>query len=65
MKAYISRQDAEAVLAAMKHLSEHDVFVLEVDNSSGIGSTITLTVDIIHNNLAGKFTTEVCGVENW
>lgn len=65
MKSYITREDVKAVLNAMNQLPDHDVFLLEIDNSSGIGSTITLTIDIIHNNLPGKFTTEVAGVDNW
>ena len=65
MKSYITRKDAESILDAMNKLSDHDVFLLEVDSSSGIGSTITLTVDINYNNLAGKFITEIGSVDNW
>jgi hypothetical protein len=65
MKTYLTRKDAESILDVMNKLSDHDVFLLEVDNSSGIGSTITLTVDINYNNLAGKFITEIGSIDNW
>ena len=65
MKTYLTRKDAESILDVINKLSDHDVFLLEVDNSSGIGSTITLTVDINYNNLAGKFITEIGSIDNW
>ena len=65
MKTYLHRETAEKMLEVMNQFPEYDVFNLEIDNSSGIGSTVTLTVDIIHNNVAGKFTVEVEGSENW
>lgn len=65
MKSYITREDVQGILNTINQLPDHDVFLLEVDSSSGIGSTITITVDVIHNNLAGKFTTEVGSVDNW
>jgi hypothetical protein len=36
-----------------------------MDNSSGIGSIMTLTVETTVEGLAGKFTVEISGVENW
>jgi hypothetical protein len=65
MKNYITRQDALEILAVMNQLPDHDAFLLEIDNSSGIGSTITLTTDIIHNNVAGKFTVDIGSVDRW
>jgi len=63
--SYILKQDAKAMLELMNKFPEHDAFLLNVDNSSGIGSTITLTIDVIVNDVAGKFTMEVTGSEAW
>lgn len=49
----------------MNQLPDHDAFLLNIDNSSGIGTTVTLAVDIVHNNIPGKFVVEVEGTENW
>jgi hypothetical protein len=65
MKTYLHRETAEKMLEVMNQFPDHEVFLLEVDNSSGIGSTVTLTVDIIYNNVAGKFAVEVEGIQNW
>ena len=49
----------------MNQFPEHDAFELKIDQSSGIGATITLAVDIVHNSIPGKFVIEVEGPENW
>jgi hypothetical protein len=61
----ILRQTTEKILETMNKLPDHDAFELEIDNSSGIGTSVTLTVDILYNNLRGKFTTEVEGPQDW
>jgi hypothetical protein len=65
MKEYLTRQDAEAILSVMNQLPDHDAFVLEIDNLSGIGTNISLTTDIIHSGLAGKFTVEINSIDRW
>jgi hypothetical protein len=62
---YLFRETAEKILYVMNHLPDHDAFYMEVDNSSAIGSKVTLEVDIIHNELPGRFRVEVQGTENW
>jgi hypothetical protein len=62
---YFMRSTAEKILFVMNQLPDHDAFLLNIDNSSGIGSTVTLAVDIVHNNIPGKFVIEVEGSENW
>jgi len=62
---YLMRSTAEKILFVMNQLPDHDAFLLDINNSSGIGSTITLAVDIVHNNIPGKFVVEVEGSENW
>lgn len=49
----------------MNQLPDHDAFELKIDNKSGIGATVTLTVDIVHDNIPGKFTVTVEGPDNW
>lgn len=65
MKNYILREQVEKVLAIMDNFPSHDAFLLDIDASSGIGTTITLTMDIIHQGVAGKFVVEVSGPETW
>lgn len=62
---YILRSDVEKILQIMNQFPDHDAFLLDIDTSSGIGSAITLSVDIIHNNVPGKFTVNVTGPESW
>jgi hypothetical protein len=63
--SYILRRDAEKILYVMNHFPDHDAFFLNIDSSSGIGATITLTIDILHRDIPGKFVVEVAGPENW
>jgi len=62
---YILRSDAKKLLEVMNHFPDHDAFLLNIDSSSGIGTTITLTIDIIYNSIPGKFTVELAGPESW
>jgi len=62
---YLLRQTAEKILYIMNQLPDHDAFELKIDNKSGIGATVTLTVDIVHDNIPGKFTVTVEGPDNW
>ena len=63
--SYILKTDVERMLEVMNKFPEHDAFLLDIDTSSGIGTSITLTVDVIHNTVQGKFTVEIAGVESW
>lgn len=65
MTNYILREQVVKVLEVMNHFPDHDAFVLDIDASTGIGTTITLTMDIIHQGVAGKFQVEVSGSETW
>ena len=62
---YITKKDAEKILDVMNKFPEDTVYRLKMDNSSGIGSTMTLTVETTVEGFAGKFTVEISGVENW
>jgi len=63
-RVYLTIEDAEKVLEVMKSFPDAGNYYLESE-SSGIGSTVTLTVSTIVNGIAGEFTTEISGVENW
>lgn len=62
---HLLRSDIRAILDKMNKFPEHDSFEVDIDTSSGIGYTITLSMNIIHNQCGGKFTVPVIGVENW
>lgn len=64
-KVYLTRHSVERLLAVMNHFPDKDCFLVEIDSTSGIGTTINLSVDVVVNDLAGKFTVEIEGVENW
>jgi hypothetical protein len=62
---YITREDVEAILAVMEKFPDAGGFYLKADSSSGIGTTIELTVATNINGLDGEFKVEISGVENW
>lgn len=62
---YLCRDEVQKILNTMDKFPEATSFELLQDNSSGIGSVITLTVHTTVNGLSGEFKTEISGVENW
>lgn len=64
MKTYILKQQVKDILDVMEKTMD-DAFELHIDNSSGIGSTISVSTNIIYNGLVGKFVVQVAGSENW
>ena len=62
---YITKKDVEKILDVMNKFPEDTTYVLESDSSSGIGSTMTLTLKTTVEGLAGEFTVEIAGVEDW
>ena len=66
MKTHILKREVEDILQTMSEfVGGPDSFELEIDSSSGIGRTITVSTNIIYHGLAGKFVVVVCGSENW
>ena len=63
-RIYITIEDVEKVLEIMKRFPDATNYCLESE-SSGIGSTTTLTIATTVNKVSGEFTTEISGVENW
>jgi hypothetical protein len=62
---YINKEEVLKILSVMEKFPDTSSFVLESDSSSGIGSTITLTVQTTINEIDGEFMVEISGVENW
>lgn len=62
---YITKKDVEKILDVMNKFPKDTTYVLESDSSSGIGSTMTLTLQTTVEGLAGEFTVEIGGVEDW
>lgn len=62
---YITKKDVEKILEVMNKFPKDTEYLLESDSSSGIGSTMTLTLQTTVEGLAGEFTVEISGVEDW
>ncbi len=62
---YITRKDVEKILAVMTEFDDAQSYCLEADNSSGIGSVLTLTMKMELHNRSAEVRVEITGVENW
>ena len=61
----LNRKDIEKIKDVLDQFSDLDVFELEQDSSSGIGSVTTMTFARELNGHCGSFEIEVSGVEEW
>ncbi len=62
---FLNRQDIEKITGVLKKFPDVDTFELTEENSSGIGSFITMTFAQEINGVHGSFDVEISGVENW
>jgi hypothetical protein len=62
---YITRAEVEKILAVMEEFPDATRYKLEADNSSGIGSILSLTMDMIINDRNAKVKIDIAGVETW
>ena len=62
---YITKKEVEKILAVMEEFPDAKNYKLEADNSSGIGSILTLTMNMDINGRNANVTVEIAGVENW
>jgi len=62
---YITKQEVEKILTVMNEFDDASSYKLEADNSSGIGSILTLTMDMDINGRNAQVKVEISGVENW
>jgi len=62
---YLNRQEVEKILSVMIEFNDARSYLLESDNSSGIGSVLTLTMDMDINDRPAKVKVDIAGVETW
>ncbi len=62
---FLNRTDIEKIKGVLDQFPDLDVFELEQDSGSGIGSITTMTFAREINGLRGSFEIEISGVEDW
>lgn len=62
---YIKIDEVKKILNVMEEFPNARSYRLEADNSSGIGSILTLTMDMDINNRPAKVKVDIAGVETW
>jgi hypothetical protein len=62
---YITKEDIEKILTVMNEFDDARSYKLESDSSSGIGSTLTLTMAMEINGRDAQVKVEISGVESW
>jgi len=62
---YIKIDEVKKILNVMEEFPDARSYRLEADNSSGIGSILTLTMDMDINNRPAKVKVDIAGVEDW
>lgn len=62
---YITKQEVEKILAVMEEFPDAKSYKLEADNSSGIGSILTVTMDMVIKDRPALVKIEIAGVEMW
>lgn len=62
---YLHPDDVKMISEIMSEFPDADSFRLNSDSSSGIGTTMTLTVSTRINNRPAEVTFEISGVEDW
>lgn len=62
---YLHPDDVKLIGEIMAEFPNAESFRLDSDSSSGIGTTLTLTVTTKINNRRAEVTFEISGVENW
>ncbi len=62
---YITKKEVEKILAVMTEFDDARSYRLEADNTSGIGSILTLEMDMDINDRPAIVKVEIAGVEDW
>lgn len=65
MKVHLHTDDIDRIKALMESLDYDGPFELEVDNSSGIGTTVTAHVPQAIQSLSGTFSYIISNTEDW
>jgi len=62
---YITQEEVKKILAVMEEFPDAKSYKLEADNSSGIGSILTITMNMDINGRNAYVRVDISGVENW
>jgi hypothetical protein len=62
---YITKEEVKKILAVMEEFPDAKSYILKSDNSSGIGSILTITMDMVINGRNTMVRVDISGVENW
>lgn len=62
---YITKEEVKKILAVMEEFDGASNFKLEADNTSGIGSILTLTMEMRINDRDAQVKVEISGVDMW
>ena len=62
---YITQEEVKKILTVMEEFSDAKSYKLEADNSSGIGSILTITMNMDINSRNAYVKVDISGVENW
>ena len=62
---YITKDEVQKILTVMEEFPDAKNYKLDSDNTSGIGSILTLTMDMEINGRAAIVKVEISGVETW
>ena len=61
----LHRKDVEKIKSILDQFPDLDIFEIEQDSRSGIGSVTTMTFARELNGYRGSFEIEIAGVEDW
>jgi hypothetical protein len=62
---YITKSEVEKILTVMEEFPDARSYELEADNSSGIGSILSLTMNMEINGRNAFVKVDISGVETW
>ena len=65
VKSFLHTEDIDRIKALMEAIDYDGNFELEIDNSSGIGMTVTVHVPHSVNSLKGTFSYIISSEESW
>jgi hypothetical protein len=62
---YLNRENIKKIADTLEKFKDVEVFELEQDSISGIGSVTTMYFAHKVNDVSGRFAVEISGEENW
>lgn len=62
---YLTRKDIEKISSILAQFPDLEVFEINQDSSSGIGSCISMKFSREISDIKGSFEVEISGVEDW